>query len=322
MKQLFCVMAWLCLLLSTTFANNTGNCSTPVCTTTGLRLPALLPAPFLKSNTVTRCNIPALTAYHIVTPINTTAMITPQQNQRRFDPNSSLAMLAGNPASSTLKTSFTLTGYLPEFTTVTGYSEKYGSIKHYAINSPLLALYATALPVITSLSPNKILWNVQNSQAFAPAHEPGSEAGTTHLYCMECTAPSALADELPAMIKTMLDSYFGLTTAFEQKDMPCLVLSAGKRFRPIARPTKLLVNTLEEPGATKQLYGSCQQLCDVLNRQLDTPVVNDIGGELLDITFPDEPLSPESLKAWLFLYGIELKPSVQSIPVFTISNTR
>lgn len=247
-------------------------------------------------------------------------MNTQEIKDCRFNPDYSLAVIAVHPAGSILKTSFTLTGYLEGFATTTGYAEKYGLIKHYAINSSLLSLYATAFPGLTNLPDNRIIWSAKDRYLFAQGNSTVNACKPLHAYCFEFTAPAVLSDQIPAMIKNTLDNYFGIITGFEERDMPCMVLLAGKRFRRIPKATKALVNTLDEKDAEKRLYGSSQLLCNYLDRHLAFPVVNGIPGELVDITFPVAQLSLDSLKAWLFLYGFELISSVQKIKVFTIND--
>lgn len=247
-------------------------------------------------------------------------MNTQETKDRCFDPDNALSALAGHPAGSILKTSFTLTGYIEGLATITGHSEKYGLIKYYAINSSLLSLYTIAFPGLANLPANRIIWSAKNRYLFTQHNGKANSCKPLHAYCLEFTAPAALLNQIPAMIKNTLDNYFGLKTGFEEREMPCMVLSAGKRFKRIPKATKELVNTLDEKGVVKRLYGSSQLLCNYLDRQLDVPVVNGIAGELVNITFPDDPLSLDILKAWLFLYGFALISSVQKIMVFTIND--
>jgi len=249
-------------------------------------------------------------------------MNSQQNKDRRFDPDSSLAAFTENPVTDILKTSFTLTGYLDGFATLTGYSEKYGCVKHYAINSSLLSLYAIAFPELADMPTNRVAWNVKDKYAFVPDDETWDAWKQTHTYSLEFVTPAALSDRVAAMIKQTLDHYFGLTTGFEERDMPCLALTAGSRFNYIPAATKQFTNTLNETGVVKELYGSSQQLCDFLNLHLPAPVVNSLPGELVHISLHNEPVTLDNISRWLASYGLELNAAVQKMQVFSITDAR
>ena len=147
--------------------------------------------------------------------------------------------------------------------------------------SPLLSLYAMAFSELGYFAANKVIWNVKHKYELLPDYPNWDTWKLKHTYCFEFTAPSSMFDNMPLMIKSTLDNYFGLSTGFEQMDMPCLTLTAGKGFKPIPKATRQLVNTLNEKGASNGLYGSSRQLCDFLNLHLPMPVINGLHGELI-----------------------------------------
>lgn len=248
-------------------------------------------------------------------------MNTQKNKDQRFDPDYALASFIGNLSNGVLKTSFLISGYIDGFSPVTGYSEKYGFIKHYAINSPLLSLYTTAFRDLATLPANRIVCKIKDKHLFIPNDISSNKCEKAQLYSFEFVASAIVSDQIPGMIKNALDNYFRLTTGFEDIDMTCLVLSATKQFRRIPKATKALLNTLDEENDIKQLYGSSQLLCAYFDVHLDMPVINGLPGELLDITFLQKPPSIENIKEWLMLYGLELIPSVKNMRVFAINET-
>ncbi|MFT3701207.1 MAG: TlpA family protein disulfide reductase [Agriterribacter sp.] len=260
----------------------------------------------------------AVTRQNILSALNNIPMSTHEKKDIRYDPDSSLTGITGLP----LQSSFTLSGYLEGFLTLSGYSEKSGLIKHYAINSPLLSLYSMAFPELGFLPPNRIIWNISNVSNVVPDNASWDSWKREHSYCFEFSAPAGLYRQIPTMIKSTLDSYFSYSTGFENRDMPCLVLSADNKFKRIPRAQRALVNTLEEKGMEKQLYGTSQLFADWLDRQLPIPVINAIQGELLDISLPDEPVSIEKLRSWLAPYGLELLSTTKNMRIFLVTDNR
>ncbi|MFT3947184.1 MAG: TlpA disulfide reductase family protein [Agriterribacter sp.] len=264
----------------------------------------------------------AITAKNILSALNDLPMNTNEKKDRNYDADSSLFGNAGSEATDALKTSFNLTGHLTGYVSMSGYSETNGLIKRYTINSPLLSLYSMAFSELGYFAANRVIWNVKNRYELLPDYPNWDTWKLKHTYCFEFTAPASMFDEMPLMIKSALDNYFGLSTGFEQMDIPCLTLTAGKGFKPIPKATRQLVNTLNDKGASNELYGISQQLCDFLNLHLPVPVINGLHGELLDIKLPDGPLTIENMRAWLAPYGLELTPSIENMRVFVVSDIR
>lgn len=264
----------------------------------------------------------AITADNILSALNDLPMNTSEKKDRNYNADSSIFGNAGTEAANALQTSFNLTGYLSGYTSMSGYSEKNGLIKRYAINSPLLSLYSMAFSELGYSAANRVIWNVKNKYELLPDYPNWDTWKLNHTYCFEFTAPASMFDNMPLMIKSTLDNYFGLSTGFEQKDIPSLTLTAGKGFKTIPKATRQLVNTLNEKGASNELYGDAQQLCDFLNIHLPLPVINGLHGELLDIKLPDGPLTIENMRAWLAPYGLELVSCIENMRVFVVSDNR
>lgn len=325
MKQFFCLLALLWVNMSSAYSNNKTN----LCgikgngLLTGLELTNLSSHPVFKiqfAQPALKAPLTAIPADNNLQTLNITEMNTQDKTKRRFNPESSLSALAGNAANGSLKMSFTLTGYIDGFATNTGYSEKYGTIKQYAINSTLLSLYEIAFPELANLPPNRIIWSLKNIHSYKPDDQAWDDWKQTHALCFEFTTPAASFDQMPGMAKSILDNYFGLATGFEEREMPCLVLSANSNFKQIPKATRQFINTLGVAGTVQQLYGPVQQLCDYLDEQLPVPVINGLAGELVDISLPDKPPATEDAKNWLAPYGIEFISTVQKLQVFCIAD--
>lgn len=261
----------------------------------------------------------AITAQNIAAAINNTPIYMHEKKDRRYDADTALLQYALREPGNPLKASFTLTGYLDGMISVTGHRETAGRHKYYAINSPLLSLYSLAFPELTYAPASRITWNLASPDDYRTDYSNWDTWKYGHSYCMEFSINADRQDSAAVMIQSSLDNYFGLTTGFQERDMPCLLLEATPAFRHTAEPASPGHNTLWEKGVTRRLSGDSRELTDFLDALLPTPVINNLPGEWLDISLPEGPVTVDAARRMLVPWGLTLTPAKRPLRVFVIS---
>ncbi len=191
-------------------------------------------------------------------------------------------------------------------------------------NQTLVNLYTLGLyDTHPELVPKRFRVELRDSTSYFSSKSPlpTEEWERTHLYSYELLVPPAAAVHFGEYLLSDLDRYSPLQGRIVRRKTPCYGLYLTGSANLLAPTAGKTANTLLRKQDRALLGSPISALVRWLNNQVPGREIFDRTGLLsaIDFRVPDDALTPESIRAALSRYGLELREEEQELDFFIVT---